>query len=217
MDISGTAGAPWQDGLRFTGLLAARLCHEISGPLATVAAAIAVAQADPGATEALPLGREAADVLAARLRLLRAAWAGGAEPEDAAALQGICTALPRIGLRLERLGPRRRFPAGTGRLLLNVALLAADSLPRGGTLELAGLGPQGLRATLHGAGAAWPDGLPDWLADPGAAWQAAGTATPRELQGPLTALLAHAAGARLRLGPVPVPGDGAAPLLLHPA
>ncbi len=78
------------DGLHLAELLAARLCHEVSGPAGTLAGAVEIARTEPGsAAEALDIAAQAAAGLAARLRLLRAAWAGAAEELDIAALRAL--------------------------------------------------------------------------------------------------------------------------------
>ena len=68
---------PTVTGLRLAELLAARLCHEVSGPAGTLAGAVEIARTEPAsAAEALDIAAKAAASLAGRLRLLRAAWAG---------------------------------------------------------------------------------------------------------------------------------------------
>jgi hypothetical protein len=86
------------------------------------------------------------------------------------------------------------FPAPTGRIVLNLLLLAADSLPSGGTVILAGE-PGDLFVRIAGPAAAWPAGMAICLSDETAARSA--LIELRSLQLALTALLAHAAGIRL--------------------
>lgn len=206
--------AAWQDGIRLAEVLAARLCHEFGGPLGTVAAALEFARGGESAPEALALAAEAAAAMTARLRLLRAAWAGGADALDGPGLRALCGGLPpKVAVDADGLAAAR-FPAPVARLLLNVALLAADCLPRGGRLTLGIAGPGATLAMLDGHDAAWPRGFAAWMADPAPAWRAAATAGPRGLQGPLTALLAHAAGARLSFAFGREP-QAAPPLLLQ--
>jgi hypothetical protein len=89
------------------------------------------------------------------------------------------------------------FSPGAVRLVLNVLLLAAESLPAGGRLALAG-SPQGdVVAVIEGPHAAWPPGFATLLADEAAAW-AALTVT-KTVQGPLTALIARSSGLGLSL------------------
>ena len=75
-------------------------------------------------------------------------------------------------------------------MVLNLLLLAAESLPGGGTIALAG-SPRTATAGHHpGPRAAWPAGLLP-LARRAARPGEAMLADPRRLQAPLTALLAR--------------------------
>jgi len=105
------------------------------------------------------------------------------------------------------------FPPAIGRLVLNLVLLAADSLPQGGVLRLDG-GPADVIARLDGPNAAWPAGLIGMLADEIAAWQA--LTSPRTIQAPLTALLARHHGLRLAVLLSGGPTTLAPPLRLTP-
>ncbi len=180
-------------------VLAARLCHDLGGPLAGLAGALEVAREDAGMPEeALAIAVQGATELSGRLRLLRAAWAGG-EAVEGAALAALAGALPgRVRVELDGLGDGV-LPAPLARLALNLLLLGAESLPRGGTLRLERHGA-GLRATLAGPKAAWP------VLARAVAWRAV---APRDLQAPLTVLAAAEAGLRLA-------GDGPLVLLAAP-
>jgi histidine phosphotransferase ChpT len=204
------------DGLRLAELLAARLCHEVSGPAGTLAGAVEIARTEPAsAAEALDIAAKAAASLAARLRLLRAAWAGGAETLDLAGLRALCAGLPRhVWADFAGLPAELRFTGGAAQVLLNVLLLAAESLPKGGVVTLGEAGPDAALVVPRGQEAAWPPGLAAWMADPAPAWRAAASAAPRQLQGPLTALLAHSAGVRLSFA-FAADAEAAPPLLLR--
>ena len=167
------------------------------------------------AAEALDIAAKAAAGLAARLRLLRAAWAGGAEALDIAALRALCSGLPRyVWADFGGLPAAQRFSAGAAQVLLNVLLLAAESLPKGGVVTLGEAGPDTALVVPRGQGAAWPPGFAGWMTDPAQAWRAAANAAPRQLQGPLTALLAHGAGVRLSFA-FAADAEAAPPLLLR--
>lgn len=191
-----------RDGLRLAELLAARLCHEISGPAGTLAGAVDLARTDAhSAAEALGIAADAAASLTVRLRLLRAAWAGPGEALDAGALRRLCAGLPfHVTLDADACPPGRCFAPDLAHVLLNALLLAAESLPKGGVVMLGEAGADAAIIAPRGRDAAWPAGLAAWVADPAPAWHAAAGATPRGLQGPLTALLAHRAGVRLSFG-----------------
>ena len=215
-DTAGRPPALSRDKLRLAELLAARLCHEVSGPAGTLAGAVEIARTEPdSAAEALDIAAEAAAGLATRLRLLRAAWAGAAEALDILALRTLCSGLPRhVSVDLGGLPADQWFPAASAQVLLNVLLLAAESLPKGGVVMLGEAGPKTTLIVPRGQNAAWPPGFAAWMADPAPAWRAIASAGPRRLQGPLTALLAHAAGARMSFA-LAADAEAAPPLLLR--
>ena len=127
---------------------------------------------------------------------ISAAWGGQPEPLDLPRLTALAQGLTghRVGLDVSGLPATTVFPAAVGRLVLNLLLLAAESLPQGGVLRLDG-GSVDVVARLNGPSAAWPAGLIGMLDDAAAAWQA--LADPRTVQAPLTALLVRHLGLRL--------------------
>ncbi len=209
-------GSPENDALMLAGALAARLCHDLAGPLGTGTGALDLAErAD---AEALALAREATTDLMRRLRLYRAAWAEGAGPGSVAELAALALGLSHRRVRLDVAGlpGQARMPPEFGRVVLNVLLLGAEGMPRGGTIALHG-DPEGeVAAVLAGPGAAWPPGTAEAIANPASALsrlrEHAGTLTPRALLPSFTALLAAREG--LRLGLLMGPGEAQAPPLL---
>jgi histidine phosphotransferase ChpT len=128
-------------GLRIAGLLASRLCHDLVGPLGAVSNGLElIAEDDAMAKEALALAQRSAKRAASRLQFFRYAFgAAGGEPNF-----GPAEARP-IALNLLSSGeisidwPEGKdfdLPTGAGRLLLNLALLAAECLPRGGGIRV---------------------------------------------------------------------------------
>jgi histidine phosphotransferase ChpT len=208
------------DPLTLAEFLCARLCHDISGPMSSIAGAIELAIEDETAREeALPVAGEAAVVLGRRLRLLRAAWSGDCGALDLGQVRQLAEGLPgieRLQLDTSQLDPEPPFSPGAARLLLNVMLLASESLPRGGIIALSGSAQEDVIATIDGPHAAWPTGLADCLADPSAVWAVMTSA--RTVQAPVTALIARHAGLRLSIMMPTGPGGSPAPLLLslHP-
>lgn len=186
------------DRVHVAELVCARLCHDLGGLLGALTGTLELLTEDDGANEAATVAIDTAAMLAARLKLLRAAWAGTPEPLDLRHLAALAAGLAnrRVMLDLDGLPPAAVFPAAMARLVLNLLLLAADSLPRGGVLRLDGTATD-LIARLNGPGAAWPPGLAGMLADPASAWAA--LTEPRTLQAPLTALLARHHGLALSL------------------
>ena len=190
------------NGLRLAELLADRLCHDLSGPLNAMQGAADVA-ADPAlAGEAMEIVAEATQIMVQRLRLLRAAWgtpAALSSAEFTAFAEGLATR--RLAISTEHLDPWTSFSAEGARLALNALLLAAGAVGGNGRLTIGGNPDAEVVFRIEGPRAAWPMGFISLLADPDQAW--AMLDDPNTLQGPLTVLLAQAAGLGLSvlLGP----------------
>jgi histidine phosphotransferase ChpT len=184
------------DCLRLTELVCARLCHDLSGLLGSLVGTLELLTEASQDTEAASIATDTATALALRLKLLRAAWGGQPEPLDLARLTALAQGLARhrVGVDVSGLPATTVFPAPVGRLVLNLLLLAAESLPQGGVLRLDG-GSADVVARLNGPSAAWPSGLISMLGNATTAWQA--LADPRTVQAPLTALLVRHLGLRL--------------------
>lgn len=188
------------DWIRMTELICARLCHDLSGLVGTVGGAMElVSDAQPELPEELALASEAARELACRLRLYRAAWAGGEGALSVSSLLALAEGLPQarqIAIEVDVTPPDAALPAPMSRLLLNLLLLAQECLPKGGRVLLAGT-PDDLFLRVLGPNAAWPSGFAACIVDPDAALTALSTA--RRVQMPLSALIAHAHGPRLSM------------------
>lgn len=182
-------------------LLCARLCHDLSGPLAALVGVLEIAREEQPGSETLALADDTAVELAQRLKLLRAAWGRDVENLDVPRLRGFADSLSssrRLRLDLAGLEGGAVFPPMAGRMVLNLLLLAAESMPGGGIVALSGTPATNIAVTISGPRAAWPAGLATWLIDDSAAL-AAMMDNPRGLQGPLTALLARGFGFRLSM------------------
>jgi histidine phosphotransferase ChpT len=205
--------------LHLAELLCARLCHDLSGPFGALLGVLEIARDEQPGSETLVVAEQTAAELTQKLKLLRAAWGQDAEELDLARLHGLAGGLSSsrpVRVDLTGMLPSVRFPPPAARVVLNLLLLAAESLPRGGVVALTGSPAGGILATISGPRAAWPAGLAGWLADPTAALAALLT-TPRGMQAPLTALLVRDQGFRLSmLMPTAVRTSGALvpPLLL---
>ena len=179
------------DALRIAEVLAARLCHDLAGPVGSLNQALELVAGDD---EGLALARQAAAELARRVKLLRAAWTPDGPDLSLSKLRDL--APERLTLDLFGLPGGTVFQPPMARLVLNLILLAQESLPAGGLVALYGTATD-LVVTIAGPKAAWPSGLVLCLTDPDAALSA--LTAPRTLQMPLTALLAQGLGLRLSL------------------
>ena len=181
------------DPLRLPAALAARICHDIAGPLGALAATLEML-AEDGDPEALAIARESAAMLSARLRLLRAAWAEEVEVPGTRVMQQLVPGLPNADRQRVTINLGTEMTPGLRRLGLNLLLLAAASLPRGGDIHLGGQ-PGGLLLTIGGRDAGWPAGLAACAASAAPAdedWP-----EPRGLAVPMACLLAEAEGLRI--------------------
>lgn len=188
--------------------LAERLCHDLAGMVGTLMGAVELATDDPSMRdEALPMASEAAVMLGHRLRLMRAAWGSVGFSMDGRDLVALAAGLPsgrRVRVVLDGVQPGRRFTASTARLLLNLLILAVEALGGEGTVSLSGGQEGSLALSIDGPRAAWPSSLADQIADPAMALQASTSCQPRQLQAPLTALIAQSGQDRILL----LPGAG---------
>jgi histidine phosphotransferase ChpT len=196
---------------RLARLLAARLCHDLSGAVGGLTGTLDLIE-HAGDTEMLDMARETGVALRQRLRLLTAAWGGPTDgyPADAIiALLAGAPVFPRVRFAAEGLAPDGPLPAAIVPIALNAALLAAEALPRGGMVHLSG-DAGGLVVLPDGPVVAWPPALLAQLG--GAAEPLAGG--PRQVVAPFLLALVAEAGwrASLGLGAGPVPG----PLVLGP-
>lgn len=149
--------------LELTEMLCARLCHDLAGPLGAVASGAELLGDDPDPETAGLVASTAAGAVS-RLRLLRVALgvAGGARPEGEvrALLQAYLEAGASSSVRLDlawRSG-RPELAGETARLVLALAMLARESLPRGGrvAVEIEAVAPGGalgLAVGFHGPSA----------------------------------------------------------------
>lgn len=194
--LNRTSGA-----LRLAELLCARLCHDLAGPLGSLIGVIEIAREEQADSETLAVAEDTVVELGERLKLLRAAWGQDAEELDMIRLQKFGDGLSnsrRLRLDFAGIDPEAVFPPPAARVILNLLLLAAESLPGGGIVALSGSPADHVLVTISGPRAAWPAGLMGCLTDETEAWTAA-IASPRGLQAPLTALIARENGFRLSL------------------
>ena len=185
------------DEERLAELLCARLCHDLAGPLGGASAGAELLEEEAEGNEALALLASSVGIAAGRLRYLRAAFGHGGAPGEAAALRdmvrgyfdGSATAAGRCALTWAWRGDET-VDGITAKLLLNLAAMAREALPRGGTVTISG---PALEVTAEGRGA-----MPG---EAGAALAAKGAdgLSPRQVQGYFAARLAQRLGKRISL------------------
>ncbi len=151
MDHSPSGGSA-QD---LAGALCARVCHDLAGTLGALGGMLDMVAESPDA-EALALAQACAREMAARLRLLRAAWGSQAEVP---ALTDLLDGLPnaeRLRVDLDGLAPLEGD--ALRQLALSLLVVAAGALPRGGSIAVSG-GGRRIALRIEGLQAAWPAAL----------------------------------------------------------
>lgn len=197
-----TPGPDAVDPLRLAELIAARLCHDLSGPIASIsAAAEMLAEGSVAPADACPTLSESAEAAARRIRYLRLAFGGGGGAINATELAALADGVPAQGrarLDWSALPQEAELSNAMARVVLVALLLAGEGLPRGGRILLRGHPGGGLEVELSGQDAAWPPAFARLLQSGGAGRELA-EAGPRKLVPPLLAWMAGQLGVRIAL------------------
>ena len=186
--------------LRVFELLASRLCHDLVSPVGAVKSGLELftefGEDADGETMALING--SAEQASLKLQCFRLAYGeAGSQREEStiAEIVGLVTAVcGNQRVRIEATGDPTVKGTGNGKLLMNLAFVAAETIGRGGVLTLGASGTA-LQAVASGEGAAID-------AEMRAALDLAtpvDALTPKTVQGYFTALLARRAGRSLRV------------------
>ncbi len=127
--------------LDFSALLVSKVCHDLVGPLGAVVNGLEVLEEERDSAmraDALKIVISSADQALARLQFMRLAFgaAGSAGAElDLAEIDRLIRGMLDGGrLHIQWQPPAVRWPKDWAKLLMNGALIAADSLPRGGEI-----------------------------------------------------------------------------------
>lgn len=133
--------ATQDDELRLAELVAARLCHDLSGPIGgAVAGAELLADEEPADAETARLVADSVTAAAAGLRLLRAALGAGSQPFADAELAALAAQVfPESGatrLSWQAAPDRGGCDRAFGRVVLNLLMMVRDALPRGGRVAV---------------------------------------------------------------------------------
>lgn len=132
-------------GIDFASLLCSRLCHDLLNPVGAITNGLELLadETDPAMrAQCLDLLAESTRVSAAKLKFYRLAFgsAGGygdvvPAPEIKAAVNGMFAASGR--LTIDWMVGEDMIAKLHAKVLLNLALIAGEALPRGGTLTIA--------------------------------------------------------------------------------
>lgn len=149
--------------LEFSAFLVSRVCHDLVGPLGAVVNGLEVLEDERDAAmraDALKIVTSSAAQALARLQFVRLAFgaAGSAGAElDLGEVGRLIAGLMSVGrTSLEFDPPHVQWPKDWAKLLMNVALIGADCLPRGGVVHIEAnpVGqPPGFKITATGANA----------------------------------------------------------------
>lgn len=199
------------EALRIAELLASRLCHDLVSPVGAVGSGIELLREfgeDPGG-DAMTLVEQSARLATERLQFFRIAFgqAGAGRLDASMADMARFAAAAAATQRIRLVWPEGLATPGAGgaKLLLNMVLLGADALPRGGELRV-GLAPApgGLAAEV--AALAPEARLPEELAAALAGTVSVADLSARSVQARWTGLVADRLGTSV--GVHSVPGTG---------
>lgn len=193
------------DDLELAALLCSRICHDLIGPVAAIVNGLEVLDDNPKDEDrefALDLIRRSAGTASAKLKFARIAF-GAAGSAGAQIDLGDAEALTRGFLEDDKTQlvwnvPRALMPKNKVKLLLNMLIIAQQTIPRGGTLTTGQIGEgDGARFRIVAAGlnARIPQNVVELLAG----------ASPNSIdahvvQPHYTRLLAQSCGLKVTLG-----------------
>src|SRR4051812_16386723 len=205
--MSGTSSpglAP--DALELAALLCSRVCHDLISPVGAIVNGLEVLDDNPKPEDhefALDLIRKSAKTASARLQFCRLAF-GAAGSSGAQIDLGDAQAMARGHIEDGKYTitwnlPRLLLPKNRVKLLLNMLVIAQQTIPRGGTLTVDAIGEgetMGFRISASGLNARLPQNIADLLSaasPPGVDAHA--------VQPYYTRLLAQACGLKVALAP----------------
>ena len=200
--ISSPGAGP--DELELAALLCSRVCHDLISPVGAIVNGLEVLDDDPKPEDrefALDLIRKSAKTASARLQFCRLAF-GAAGSAGAQIDLGDAHTMAKGQFDDGKLTiawnlPRLLLPKSRVKLLLNMLVIAQQTIPRGGVLDVDPVGDgetMGFRVTAAGLNARIPQNIADLL---GGAH--AGTVDAHAIQPHYTRLLAQACGLSVTL------------------
>jgi histidine phosphotransferase ChpT len=204
VSLAPQAASSSPDALDLAALLCSRVCHDLISPVGAIVNGLEVLDDAKNADDrefALDLIRKSARNASAKLQFCRLAF-GAAGSSGAQIDTGDAEKMGRGFLEDEKTKitwnlPRTLQPKNRVKLLLNMLIIAQQTIPRGGTLTVDAVGEgegAGLRIRAAGLNARLPQNIADQLAGvhPGAI-------DAHAVQPYYTRLLAQASGLRASL------------------
>ena len=203
--MSGTSSpGPAPDALELAALLCSRVCHDLISPVGAIVNGLEVLDDNPKPEDrdfALDLIRKSAKTASARLQFCRLAF-GAAGSAGAQIDLGDAQTMARGHLEDDKTKlvwnlPRVLLPKNKVKLLLNMLVIAQQTIPRGGVLTVDATGEAeagGFRVAASGHNARMPQNIADLL---GAAQH--GAIDAHAVQPYYTRLLAEACGLKVSL------------------
>ena len=166
--------APAPDALELAALLCSRVCHDLISPVGAIVNGLEVLDDDPKPEDrefALDLIRKSAKTASARLQFCRLAF-GAAGSAGAQIDLGDAQTMARGQLEDEKTKivwnlPRILLAKNRVKLLLNMMVIAQQTIPRGGVLTVDGVGEGdaiGFRVAANGLNARLPQNIAEMLA-----------------------------------------------------
>jgi len=201
------AGPVTLEALDLAALLCSRVCHDLISPVGAVVNGLEVLEEskdEETRTFAFDLIKKSSQQASARLQFCRLAF--GAAGSAGAAIdlgdaQGVARGFLEDGkTRLEWNLPRELLPKNRVKLLLNLLLLAGQTIPRGGTLKVDPVGEgqaMSFRITATGQNARIPQAVPGLVAGE----PSGQTVDSHAIQPFYTGLLARSCGLGVTLAP----------------
>ena len=172
--MSGTSSpGPAPDALELAALLCSRVCHDLISPVGAIVNGLEVLDDNPKPDDrefALDLIRKSAKTASARLQFCRLAF-GAAGSSGAQIDLGDAQTMARGHLEDGKTTiawnlPRVLLPKNRVKLLLNMMVIAQQTIPRGGVLTVDPIGEGeaiGFRVTASGLNARMPQNIADLL------------------------------------------------------
>jgi histidine phosphotransferase ChpT len=204
--MSGASSGPAPDALELAALLCSRVCHDLISPVGAIVNGLEVLDDNPKPEDrefALDLIRKSARTASARLQFCRLAF-GAAGSSGAQIDLGDAQAMARGHIEDGKTTiswnlPRLLLPKNRVKLILNMMVIAQQTIPRGGVLTVDPVGEgeaMSFRVAASGLNARVPQNIANLLSSSDLAASDAHSVQPY-----YTRLLAQACGLSVTLKP----------------